>query len=286
VVTPTVTTTVSSQTAMVGDKIHDTVMVGNAAGYSTTGTVKLYGPFDTTPTSTSCTGTPAWTGSVAVHGNGSYITADYTLTKAGYFTYQETLPGDSTHHAVTTPCSVAEETTLVSSPTTPTVTTVASEQTGTVGDHIHDTVLVANSHGYKGTVTVTLYGPFNAAPAEASCTGTPAWTGTVAVNGDGSYISADFAVSTAGYYTYVEALPADTTHTGATTPCGVTSETVLINKPVSQVQGITVGPVQAVTTPTTGAASGMLRSSIIGICLMISGLVVITGRRRNPHADV
>ena len=37
--------------------------------------------------------------------------------------------------------------------------------------------------------------------------------------------------------------------------------------------------------PVTGAGSGLLRTSLVGFCLMLSGLVVLTGTRRNPHAE-
>lgn len=292
--TPTVSTQASVQSAMVGDTIHDTVVVGNAEGYDATATVTLWGPFDTAPTKDSCTGpnnplghAPAWTGTVDVKGNGSYQSGDFTVAKAGYYTYTETLPGDRTHNAVSTECGVAAETTLVSAPTTPNVTTQASEQSGTVGDQIHDTVVLSASNGYTGTVTVQLWGPFTTAPTASSCTGTPAWTGTVDVKGDGSYQSPGFTVQNAGYYVYTETLPADRTHNAVSTPCGVSSETTLIKPaPAGGVQPIAVGGVQGVSTPVTGLGdTGMMRTTITGVCLMISGLVILTGlRRRNPHA--
>jgi hypothetical protein len=285
IVTPTVTTQVSNQSALVGDKIHDTVVVSDSSNDVATATVNLFGPFAAPPTAASCTGTPAWHGTVDVHGDASYVTADFTIAQAGYYTYQETLPATSGHAAVTTECAVSAETTLASPVNTPNVTTQVSEQSGNVGDKIHDTVVVSGSNNYQGSVSVSLWGPFDSAPTAESCSGTPAWTGAVTVKGDGSYVTADFTVAQAGFYTYQETLPADHGHNAVTTVCGITTETTHITQPVSGgVQPITVGQVQGVETPVTGVGTGVLRSSIIGICLMISGLIVVTGYRRSPHA--
>lgn len=283
-ITPTVTTQASAQTAMVGDKIHDSVVVSGMNGQSATATVDLFGPFAATPTATDCTGTPAWTGTVAVHGDNTYTTGDFTIAQPGYYTYQETLPGDTGRNAVTTPCAVSAETTLANTKTTPNVTTQASTQSASVGDKIHDTVVLSGSNGYKGTVTVNLYGPFTSAPTSTSCTGTPAWTGRVAVNGDSSYVTDDFMITNAGYYTYQETLPGDTTHNAVTTPCGVTQETTHAS-PVQQVQGVTTSQVAGlVSVPETGAGgTGLVRTTIVGLCMVISGLILLTGMRFSPH---
>ena len=46
--------------------------------------------------------------------------------------------------------------------------------------------------------------------------------------------------------------------------------------------GITVGPAGV---PVTGAGDGILRTSVVGLALMLAGLIILTAPKRNPHAD-
>ena len=45
----------------------------------------------------------------------------------------------------------------------------------------------------------------------------------------------------------------------------------------------TAGTVNPSRVPVTGADAGVLRTLIIGSCLLCSGLIVVTGVKRNPH---
>ena len=54
--------------------------------------------------------------------------------------------------------------------------------------------------------------------------------------------------------------------------------------PVSNSDGsISVGPVAS--APVTGAGDGLLRTSFVGVALLVAGLVIFTAPRRNPHAE-
>ena len=57
------------------------------------------------------------------------------------------------------------------------------------------------------------------------CTTKPYWTGTLTVNGDGTYKTAPVKLAKAGYYTYRESIAESDATTAATTTCGETIET-------------------------------------------------------------
>ena len=69
-----------------------------------TGTLafKLYGPGNTT-----CAGTPVFTSSKAVAGNGSYSSAPFTATVGGTYQWVLTYGGDANNESVSTSCSDA-----------------------------------------------------------------------------------------------------------------------------------------------------------------------------------
>ena len=75
-----------------------------------------------------------------------------------------------------------------------------------VGGTMSDTAAIASSAGPTGSVTFDLYGP-----GAASCTGPPAFTSTVPVNGNGSYTSASYvpvAQAATGGWPGTAAMPA------------------------------------------------------------------------------
>jgi hypothetical protein len=88
------TSLVSSDRVAPGSPVFDRLKVGSLAGTPVTVIVDLYGPF-ASRTAISCSGTPVWSGSVAVTGNGSYKTESFTPTVAGVYTYQATIGSSS-----------------------------------------------------------------------------------------------------------------------------------------------------------------------------------------------
>jgi uncharacterized protein len=74
--------------------------------------VRLFGPF-ATRAAIRCTGTPFWSGWVAVQGDGEYRTKPVTIPKAGLYTYQERLVGQPLVTGTAAKCAVEAETALV-----------------------------------------------------------------------------------------------------------------------------------------------------------------------------
>ena len=99
------------------------------------------------------------------------------------------------------------------------ITTQISAQETAPGAQITDTVNVTGLGKLAATVNVELWGPFPTRDA-ISCEGTPVWTGTLPVPGDGTYITAPVTLAAAGYYTYRESIAESESMAGTVTACG------------------------------------------------------------------
>jgi LPXTG-site transpeptidase (sortase) family protein len=240
-VQPAVRTEVSSTVAEPGVALSDKAFVTGLSGESATVGAKLYGPYPTREGMT-CTDTPAWQGSFTAPGDGTYLTDPVTLTVPGYYTYREDIPAQGFVRAFQAPCGEASETSIVRG--APKVTTQISSQDTTVGSQVTDTAVVTGLGKLAATVNVELWGPYPT-KAAITCQGTPFWTGTVAANGDGSYVTAPVKLDRAGYYTYRESIAPTEAFTGTQTACGEESETTIaraVPKVVTKVSAPVVKP--------------------------------------------
>ena len=91
------------------------------------------------------------------------------------------------------------------------------------------------------------------------------------------------ATATAQLASTDNASPAACPHPMATVPA-----TTSANQPTGGVQGIQTTGVGDVSTPSTGAneGNGLLRALLTGLFLILAGVTVLTGLRRNPHAEL
>ena len=76
-------------------------------------------------------------------------------------------------------------------------------------------------------MTARLYGPFRTA-ASIRCDQPPAWEGTWRTDGPGDYQTPPVKLDRPGWYVYVNAVPGDDDHIGATTPCTEPRERVKV----------------------------------------------------------
>lgn len=221
---PTITTQISSQATAPGAKITDSVVIsGLGANLAADVQVQLWGPYDTRG-AISCSGTPYATQTFTAVGDGTYRTQPVTLTKAGYYTYRESLAGSQLNDPATTNCAEDAETTLA----TPNPNVHTRTQDAILpGGKLSDRVVVTGLGQTPATVELKLYGPF-ASRTGVSCSGSPVWTGRVAVAGDGTYTSASVTLPKIGFYVYQERL----LHSGLVpevlNPCGRALETALV----------------------------------------------------------
>ncbi len=223
-VQPTVITQVSSNQAAPGSQVTDSVKVSGLQGQTVTVQAALYGPYPALDAMI-CSDTPVWSGSFTANGDGTYVTEPATLTTPGYYTYRESIAESGVVKGVQTPCGELAETTIVKA--APAVRTEVSAAETAPGSALQDNVIVTGLGALRATVDVKLFGPFPEKD-QIACDGTPAWSGTVTTNGDGTYQTEAFTVQTPGFYTYVETLAESNAYTGDAGVCGEASETTIV----------------------------------------------------------
>ncbi len=99
----------------------------------------------------------------------------------------------------------------------PTVTTQATDDASGAG--INDSATLAGGPSPTGTITFNAFGPNN-----ATCAGSPAFTSSPAVNGNGVYNSGNFSPVAAGAHRWVVTYNGNTNNLPATSPCNAANE--------------------------------------------------------------
>jgi hypothetical protein len=220
---PAVHTKAKQQSGASGTQVADTVTVTGLQGEDATVQASLYGPFPT-QAAIVCTGKPVWTGTVTAHGDGDYDTDAFTLTQPGYYTYRESIvPSDFVRGAESACADTAETTILAGAPQ---VHTKVSKQQIRPGTQLTDTLVVSGIGGLEVTVKVDLFGPFQT-HGGVSCSGKPAWTGSVLAKGNGTYTTAPTTISRVGYYVYRESIAAAPETAAFAGNCADEAETTL-----------------------------------------------------------
>jgi len=197
------------------------------AGTTPTGTMTFnaFGPGDTTCSS------PLFTSTVAVSGT-SVNSARFTPPHAGNYQWTSTYSGDATYRgAGPTLCGDPAAVVTVSRASS-FVATTAGPSTATV---VHGTVALSNGFAPTGTLSFFLTGP-----DDTFCSGTPVFTSTLAVNGNGSYDSGPFAPARSGKYTWRATYSGDTDNMATPiTPClnAEAAETVAAPPPAGDFDG-------------------------------------------------
>jgi hypothetical protein len=159
---------------------------------------------------------------VDVPADGDYKTAPFTVTKAGFYTYYESIAATDFVRPAKTRCAEVAETTIVTGQ--PKLQTQVSAQQTRPGATITDKVVVSGAGVLAIPVNVELYGPFQTRGA-IGCSGTPYWRGSFVAKGDGTYSTAAVRIDKAGYYTYRESIAATPAWGAAATTCAEVAET-------------------------------------------------------------
>jgi hypothetical protein len=113
---------------------------------------------------------------------------------------------------------------------------------------LSDVATVSGGANPTGTVTFTLYGP-----NDASCSGTPVFTSTVALAG-GSATSASFTPTAAGVYRWTAGYSGDANHHAVTHPCNAPNESATIS-PATIVLTTQTAPLATLGTSITDTAT-------------------------------
>ncbi|HET7444197.1 MAG TPA: hypothetical protein VFJ57_06020 [Solirubrobacterales bacterium] len=214
---PTISTTATS--ASIGAAIKDTATI--AAGASPGGSIvfKAFGPNNAT-----CAGAAAFTSSaIAVAGNGSYGSGDFTPISVGAYRWTAEYSGDANNNAVSSPCNAANETSNVTG-VTPTLSSAAAN--GTAGGTISDSATLSGGVSPTGTLTFKAFGPNN-----ATCTGAAAFTSApITVTGNKTYGSGNFTNPLAGEYRWTVSYSGDENNGATASACNALNETSTVAK--------------------------------------------------------
>jgi hypothetical protein len=178
----------------------------NISGTNPTGNMafRLFGPNDP-----GCSAA-IFSSTVAVDSS-SINSARWTTSQAGTYRWTATYSGDGANSAAgPTACSQPSAAVIVQRATAGLSVTAAAPSGGT----IHATATI-NGYGPTGTMTFLL-----TPPGDMFCSGTPAFSSTVAVNGAGSYASASYTPAVTGSYKWRATYSGDANNGAApTTAC-------------------------------------------------------------------
>jgi hypothetical protein len=149
------------------------------------------------------------TETATVTGNGTYSTAaGYTIPSTGTVTgdyyWTADYGGDGNNNTASDDGSSAQEK-LTIKPASPQISTTPNPASGTVGVTLNDSATLSAGYRPTGTITFQLFGP-----SDSTCSGTPAFTNTVNVNGNGTYsTSAGFASNAVGTWHWIASYSGD-----------------------------------------------------------------------------
>jgi hypothetical protein len=248
-------TTVASPGGVLGGQLSDTATLAGGASPTGTLTFRLYGPNDE-----SCTGTPVFTSTVPVSGNGDYPSAAFTPTAPGTYRWAAAYSGDTNNAALTGACNDPGESVAITAAVV-TLTTTASPGV-VLGGHVSDTATLAGGIDPTGTITYRLYDP-----NDESCAGAPVFTSTVPVSGNGDYPSVAFTPTATGTYRWIASYTGDTNDNPLSGACNDPGQSVVVTATV-----VTAGDL-----PVTGTDIRSLTLMAAGL-LALGGLLVVVTR--------
>ncbi len=206
---PTIATTPDPESGPVGQvMLKDTAVLSD--GYNPTGeiTFKLYPPADAT-----CQGDPVFSEAVPVNGNGNYGTANgYPADQVGTWRWTAHYSGDANNDPANSGC---QEEQVTIGPAGPMIETTPNPVIGKVGDMLKDTAVLSAGYNPTGSITFKLY-----PPADDTCTGTPAFSEAVTVNGNGNYGTAGgYVAGEVGTWRWTADYSGDTNNDPASSGC-------------------------------------------------------------------
>jgi Sortase domain len=239
---PRAVTQVSAQTTTPGTTITDAVAVRGLGGLRARVRVQLWGPYPTR-SSITCAGAPFWSGSFVANGDGTYRTASVRIERVGFYTYRESIAGRRGDVAFRSGCGGTAETTLVRA--TPNVTSTGLN-VARPGTNFFDHMRVQGLGTTRTSVQIELFGPF-ASSHRMDCGGTPRWTASVAVNGNGTYDSPPVTLRRPGVYLFRHRITGSSLVTAFATPCMDTSLTTIVAPRILTGRGDTAGSSPPVT---------------------------------------
>jgi hypothetical protein len=207
-VSPSIATTLSANLVTVGTTVHDSAsLTGATANAGGTVTYTVY-------TDSSCSQGAQPAGTVTVTNGVVPDSNPITFNSAGDFYWQAVYSGDANNEGATSVCTSEH---LVVNKANP---SIATAQNLLPNDNASLTGLATNA---GGTITFNLYDP-----ADATCSGAPAYTQTVNVNGNGLYSTTNttFYAIDEGTWRWQVTYSGDANNEGSASACGVERFTI------------------------------------------------------------
>jgi hypothetical protein len=205
---PSITTTLSANPVTVGATVHDSAtLTGATANAGGTVTYTVY-------TNDTCTANPQDAGTKTVT-NGVVPDSDpITFNSAGDFFWQAVYSGDANNNGASSACTSEH---LVVNKNQPAMSTAQNLLPN------DDATLSGATSNAGGTITFDLF-----SPSDATCSGTPDFTQTVNVNGNGTYSTTNttFKASDEGTWRWQVIYSGDANNQGSTSACGVEQFTI------------------------------------------------------------
>jgi len=205
---PTISTTLSATSVAIGTTVSDSSTLSGATG-DAGGTVTY-----TVYTNNTCTQGAVGAGSKTVTNGIVPDSNGVTFNNAGTFYWQAVYSGDAKNETATSTCTDEQ---LVVNPNQPTVSTAQN--------------LIPNDNFTLGGATATATGTITFSlfdPSDATCSGTPAYTQTVNVNGNGTYSTTNstFHATAEGTWRWESSYTGDGNNLPATSSCGTERFTI------------------------------------------------------------
>jgi len=244
----------------VGVNIFDSAQLSGGVNPTGSITFTLFGPDNAT-----CAGSPIFTTTTTVNGNGYYTSSRFTTKAAGTYRWIAVYGGDLLNGASSSVCSDPNAAVSVAKRASS-----LSASAGLTSPSTTETAVLTSGvgpNGPTGTMTYKLYGP-----DDSTCARAPLYTTTRSVVGNGTYQSAAYSVTTAGTYQWVAMYGGDANNAGAGSTCsdaasrfsfagGGIAGTAVSGSPTAVARGGTVtASWSAVALPTSTDWIGLYRS--------------------------
>jgi hypothetical protein len=211
IASPTITTLLSQSVGAIGDTVHDSATLSGATG-NAGGTVTY-----TVYTDNTCTTSFADGGTVTVTNGVVPDSNGVQFNQAGTFYWQAVYSGDANNNGASSDCTSEQLVIAKNAPIGSTAQNLIPNDSAT---------LTGATNNATGTFTFSLF-----SPSDATCSGSPAFSQVVTVNGNGTYSTTNtsFLATDQGTWRWLVTYSGDSNNDGFTVACGVEHFTITNN---------------------------------------------------------